>query len=304
MTLRQSLLAATSLLQPVLVLLLSWPQAGSAAQTTNESGTITTVGTSSFVLNAPGAPLPETFSVRVVDANGNPVQGLTVEFFPDIQTCLEMDPNCSVPEDVVYGHFANHEAELFAITDANGVARTSVNFVGGYEPGTYAVAALIGLATSAANAAFIKNGFDLWVRYSIKQDFPATPALDGYMSGNWYNPEQAGQGFQLEFTNQGQAIAIWFTYSPDGNGQQWIYAQGPYNNTRHSLYLTGVLDTGAHFPPAFRSSDVQQAYWGSLTFNLTDCNHGTMSWFAEMPGYGSGSMPIERLTSIAGTTCP
>ena len=303
MTLRQSMLATTSL-PLTLAVLLSWPQAARAAQTSNDSGTITTLGTDTFVLGAPSSPLPETFSVRVVDPGGNPVQGLTVEFFPDIEVCIEMDPHCSAPERVVYGHFADYAAELFAVTDADGVARTNVKFVGGYEPGSYAIAAFISLSTSAANAAFIKNGFDLWTRYSIRQDFPATPPLDGYMSGNWYNPEQAGQGFQLEFTNQGQAVAIWFTYTPDGSGQTWIFAQGPYDNTRHSLYLSAVLDTGAHFPPAFRSNDVQQTNWGSLIFNLTDCNHGTMSWFSELPGYGSGSMPIARLTSIAGTSCP
>ncbi|MGH8041369.1 MAG: cupredoxin domain-containing protein, partial [Rudaea sp.] len=31
---------------------------------------------------------------------------------------------------------------------------------------------------------------------------PPPVALGGYMSGNWFNPDQSGQGFELEFTGQ------------------------------------------------------------------------------------------------------
>jgi hypothetical protein len=41
-----------------------------------------------------------------------------------------------------------------------------------------------------------------------------------------------------------------------------------------------------------------------LTFVFSDCNHGQAIWNSIVPGYGSGSMPIARLTHIRGTTCP
>jgi hypothetical protein len=133
------------------------------------------------------------------------------------------------------------------------------------------------------------------------------PHLGGYMSGNWFDPSpnQSGHGFQLEFTDQANTVvAIWFVYAPDGKSQNWIYAQGTYDATKNSVTLTAVTLTGAMFPPHFDSHQVQQAPWGTLTFTFSDCNTGTASWNSTVAGYGSGSIPISRLTHIAGTVCP
>jgi hypothetical protein len=134
---------------------------------------------------------------------------------------------------------------------------------------------------------------------------PTSVTLDGYMSGNWFDPAQAGQGFQLEFTDQNDTLlAIWFVYTPDGNGQNWIYAQGTYDLTKTSVTVPAEILSGAKFPPLFTSSDLHATPWGTITFSFSDCNHGTASWNSTVPGYGSGSMPIVRLTQIAGTSCP
>ncbi len=128
--------------------------------------------------------------------------------------------------------------------------------------------------------------------------------LDGYLSGNWYDPSQSGQGFQLEFTDQGNSLlAVWFVYTPDGSGQNWIYAQGAYDSTKSTVTIPALILTGAKFPPLFKSSDVHTTSWGTITFTFTDCNHGTASWNSTVSGYGHGSMPISRLTSIRGVTC-
>ncbi|MGH8324337.1 MAG: hypothetical protein ACRETD_11150, partial [Steroidobacteraceae bacterium] len=140
---------------------------------------------------------------------------------------------------------------------------------------------------------------------------PPTIALGGYMSGNWFNPDQSGQGFELEFTGQpsdtpGQnaLVAYWYVYTPDGTGQNWIFAEGPYDSTSNSVTLPALLLSGAKFPPLFNSADLTQTNWGTLTFSFTDCNNGTASWSSSVAGYGSGSLPITRLTNVAGTACP
>jgi hypothetical protein len=146
---------------------------------------------------------------------------------------------------------------------------------------------------------------------------PPSIALGGYLSGNWFNPAQGGHGFQLEFTSQpdgtvpsqDEVIAIWFVYTPDGSGQNWIYSQGPYDPTRNSVMLPATIFHGAKFPfpmANYNSDDVQGSLgdWGSLTFTFTDCDNGTMSWSSSVDGYSSGSMPIRRTTSIAGVSCP
>ena len=147
---------------------------------------------------------------------------------------------------------------------------------------------------------------------------PTSIKLGGYLSGNWFNPAQNRHGFQFEFTNQSDSaipsekvmLASWYVYTPDGSGQnQWIYAQGPYDSTRNSVTLPATILYGARFPfplTNYNPADVKGTLgdWGSLTFTFTDCNNGTASWNSTVAGYGNGSIPITRLTSIQGTTCP
>lgn len=151
-------------------------------------------------------------------------------------------------------------------------------------------------------------------------------ALGGYLSGNWFIPSQGGgQGFQLEFTTavsstsgKPQMLAIWFVYTPtgstasDGTGQNWIYAQGDFDPATNTVTLPAVLLAGARFPPNFNPGDVHWApadgtLWGHVTFTFGSCNGGTVSWHSDLAGYNAENdtpLAIQRLTQIAGTTCP
>ena len=146
---------------------------------------------------------------------------------------------------------------------------------------------------------------------------PPTIALGGYLSGNWFIPTQGGSGFQLEFTSAAgsaagtlQALAIWFVYTPDGTGQNWVFAQGDYTPTSNTVTLPAEILIGTQFPPNYVASNVHQlnnAIWGSITFKFSDCNNGTVSWHSTVAGYNNANdtpLPIQRLTQIAGTTCP
>jgi hypothetical protein len=146
---------------------------------------------------------------------------------------------------------------------------------------------------------------------TITVNAPNVPiALGGYMSGNWYNSNQGGHGFQLELSGSNDMIAIWFVYTPDGSGQNWVYAQGPFDPTSNTVTLPAQILTGAKFPPNFNPADVHQmggGLWGHITFTFTDCNTGTVSWHSDLAGYnGDNDTPlaITRLTQIGGTTCP
>ena len=135
--------------------------------------------------------------------------------------------------------------------------------------------------------------------------------IAGYISGNWFNVDQAGSGFQIEATNTIDAasglpimLAIWFTYAPDGSSRNWIYAQGTYDPTKATTTLPAFLSAGGKFPPTTKPSDVTAEPWGTLAFTFTDCDNGVASWNSIVPGYGSGSLSIVRLTSIDGAVCP
>jgi plastocyanin len=145
----------------------------------------------------------------------------------------------------------------------------------------------------------------------------ATINLGGYLSGNWFNPAQGGHGFQLEFTNQAdggipsqkELVAIWFVYTPDGSGQNWIYAQGPYDSTRNTVSVPATIFHGTKFPFPLSNFDPNALLgslgdWGDVTFTFSDCNNGTATWNSTVSGYGNGTIPLQRLTSIQGTSCP
>jgi hypothetical protein len=156
--------------------------------------------------------------------------------------------------------------------------------------------------TAGSYRTFVAEGFG--PDWNPVVSTPSPIALGGYMSGNWFNPQQGGHGFQIEAATNNVMVAIWFVYSPDGSGQNWIYAQGTYDKTRSSVTLPASLLTGAKFPPNFKSSDLTQTAWGNINFDFTDCNNGTATWSSPLPGYGMGSMSITRLTQIEGTVCP
>ena len=62
---------------------------------------------------------------------------------------------------------------------------------------------------------------------------------------------------------------------------------------------------GARFPPYFDANSAQGVPWGTITFTFTDCTHGHVAWTATDPSFTSaGSMDIQRLTQILGTSCP
>jgi hypothetical protein len=136
---------------------------------------------------------------------------------------------------------------------------------------------------------------------------PVSITIRPGISGNWDDPTvgQEGHGFQFEILPSNGILVIWFVFTPDGTGQTWLYSQGTYNPASNTVTLPTYLSLGQKFPPNYKVSDRHLTQWGTLTFTFTDCNRGMASWTSTAAGYPpSGSFPIARVTSIAGTTCP
>ena len=123
------------------------------------------------------------------------------------------------------------------------------------------------------------------------------------MTGMWFNPQQSGHGFTIEVLagTPLQLLVSWSTFSPAG-GQSWILGLGAANGTQATLQ--GYQGLGGRFPPNFDAANVHVDPWGTLIFTFFDCNHAHVDWASTTPGYGSGSMDLERLTKPAGLTCP
>jgi len=130
--------------------------------------------------------------------------------------------------------------------------------------------------------------------------FVIGPAL----SGNWYNAAQNGHGFQFEVLKDpaGFVTAFWFVFDNAGN-QVWIAGAGQINGNKIVMDVARRL--GGKFPPNFNPAEAVGTPWGTLTFTFTDCTHGHVDWTTTDAAFTpTGSLDIERLTQIAGTTCP
>jgi Leucine-rich repeat (LRR) protein/Tol biopolymer transport system component len=116
-------------------------------------------------------------------------------------------------------------------------------------------------------------------------------------SGNWYNHDQPGHGFELEVlpTSPPLLAVDWFAYSPTG-APVWLHGVGAISGNTAQIDLQIIDGDGAQFPPNFNSSTITQHDWGTVKFTFADSANATMSWNSTFPGYGSGTQPLQPLS--------
>ncbi len=129
-----------------------------------------------------------------------------------------------------------------------------------------------------------------------------TTGIAGCHSGAWYDPAQSGHGVYVEVLGSGasrQMLAIWYAYL-DG-AQRWMTATGPIQG--NTATLSATITRGADFSPAFNAADVIREPWGTMTFTSIDGQRASWQWNSTVPGFGSGSMNLTRLTGLSGRDC-
>lgn len=132
----------------------------------------------------------------------------------------------------------------------------------------------------------------------VSAPFTMTPGV----SGNWYNPDQPGHGFQIEVLPGGVVTAFWFVFDNTGK-PVWLNGVGTINGDRVTMNMSHFI--GGHFPPHFVSSELNPQSWGTLTLVFSSCDTAQANWLASEPGFTvSGSLSLKRLTRISGVTCP
>jgi hypothetical protein len=146
--------------------------------------------------------------------------------------------------------------------------------------------------------ALIANGLPAMGDLTAALDL--APTIDGNFTGSWYDHTQAGQGVNIEVLPNNQMLAYWYVFDSAGN-QAWIFGSGPISG--NTATITAARGLNAKFPPNFKSSDVQTQNWGTLNISFDSCSSGTMTWTTSATGFTNGSMPLERLTQPAGTSC-
>jgi len=124
---------------------------------------------------------------------------------------------------------------------------------------------------------------------------------EALLSGSWYDPTHAGEGYNVEVLIDGQVLVYWFSYDPQGN-RRWFFGLGEIREGK--LVFDDIQTTsGAVFGPEFDPQSVVYKPWGSLELNL-NCHGGTATYSSTEEGFGSGTLNVVRLSNIDKLTCP
>ncbi len=130
---------------------------------------------------------------------------------------------------------------------------------------------------------------------------PPIFAISPGISGTWFDPQQSGHGLLVEVLPANQILAWWFTFDAQGN-QAWFGGVGPY--VGNTATIPFARTAGGRFIPNFNPAQVTNPPWGTVTLRFTNCNQGRVEFSSQMPGFGTGSMNLQRLTLPAGLSCP
>jgi DNA-binding beta-propeller fold protein YncE len=141
------------------------------------------------------------------------------------------------------------------------------------------------------------------VTCSITTPFPTDADFD--LSGNWYDPGTAGQGFTVEVNPIfGTLFAAWYTYAPMGAaagaaGQRWYTAQGSFTPGLRSIPVTIYETTGGIFDtPALPRQQTLAVGTGTLAFQT--CTAANFSYkFTGGSSIGlSGTITLSRVGAV------
>jgi hypothetical protein len=119
-------------------------------------------------------------------------------------------------------------------------------------------------------------------------------------SGSWFRgPEAPGEGLQLQVGGDGRAIAIWYSYDPQGR-PAWMIGSAMLAADTDSWVIPLQRPRGTRFGNAFDPAQVQRPDWGELRITFTGCDTAQLRWTSSEPGWSDGEIALARLTRPAG----
>jgi hypothetical protein len=134
----------------------------------------------------------------------------------------------------------------------------------------------------------------------INRQTPISPFPDPrpwQHSGIYYDPARSGEGFLVQqFVINGSWLTAvtWFTFDAAGN-PMWLLGVGSVQGNSMSFQLQ--RPTGTQFGDDFLASEVTRTPWGQATLEFDGCDRARLSWQANDPLYGSGTLSAQRLTT-------
>ena len=124
--------------------------------------------------------------------------------------------------------------------------------------------------------------------------------LPNGVSGAWFDPNRAGEGFtNYLFTQEDvqMATVTWYTYDANGN-QMWLSGTGTVNE--QTIEITEMKQyTGADL----FSGNSQATTVGSLSMTWNDCQIAIVDYDFNPANLGTGQLNLAQLTHLENTQC-
>ena len=117
------------------------------------------------------------------------------------------------------------------------------------------------------------------------------------LSGSWFDPTHNGEGYTFQVLPTGEVLIYWFSFGPTGE-RRWFFGVGEIID---GVLVFDEMNTtrGPSFGAGYDPSLVEVLPWGSLTLDI-GCDGGPADYASTEPGFGSGTLDIERITTLAG----
>jgi hypothetical protein len=133
--------------------------------------------------------------------------------------------------------------------------------------------------------------------------------IQGGHSGGWVDPTEGGHGVFVEvIVNEasptGLSVVIaWYAFI-DGK-PTWIVGIGnvSQDGSGQVANISAFIYEGNDFPPLYDPSQTMEIPWGTMTLKFDGCDNAEFTYNSTIAGYGSGSIDLERFTTIAASSC-
>ena len=136
--------------------------------------------------------------------------------------------------------------------------------------------------------------------------------ISGYLSTNWYNPLESGEGMLTQIYDdyndttgtKRTFTAAWYTFDPLGL-PFWLYAQGSITiGDRAANNIQVFYASNGKFAGSGNATFTQ---WGTANFSFPDCDHMVFTYTGNADAVngptGSGTRTWSRLTNINSLVC-
>lgn len=142
------------------------------------------------------------------------------------------------------------------------------------------------------------------------------PALESVITGSWYDPSSAGEGFMIHvvraytvenFITVDEGLVVGYFYGFDENGDRlWLIGihEGPLAWGEAITFSAAAVSGGVF--EGFDPQDITESPWGTFSFTPRHCDGGVITLsgvFDGASGVQEKSLNVVRLGGVAGSYC-